>query len=172
MKKIIISQRIDTIESYNETRDSLDVNWSKLLTEMNYIPIPIPSNCDIISFIKTIKPNGFLLTGGNDLSLFNDTKHSILRDIVEKTILDYAIEFNIPTIGVCRGAQFIAHYFGGKLQKSESHIRNKHLILNQSDSKLHPYFSDSMHVNSYHNYCIFVLPENIFSCAIARRFYH
>ena len=37
-----------------------------------------------------------------------------------------AIRENIPVIGICYGAQFIAHYFDSKLKKLSNHVIKKH----------------------------------------------
>ena len=41
MKKIIVTQRIDYIDNYNETRESIDQALIELLIKCNFIPIPI-----------------------------------------------------------------------------------------------------------------------------------
>lgn len=37
------------------------------------------------------------------------------RDRAEVSIIEKAIEFDIPMVGICRGAQLLCAYFGGKL---------------------------------------------------------
>ena len=43
MKRIGITQRVERIESYSETRDCLDQRWSDLVWQLGYIPIPLPN---------------------------------------------------------------------------------------------------------------------------------
>jgi N5-(cytidine 5'-diphosphoramidyl)-L-glutamine hydrolase len=167
MKKIAISQRIDFVESHKEMRDALDISWSKWLTEMDFLPVPIPSLADTIHFLNTIQPDGVILTGGNDLSIFNSSEASILRDKVEKHTLEYALNHQIPVVGVCRGAQFIAHYFGCKLDPVKGHVNSghekvRHPINIETECPLTPYLNEIKLVNSYHSYAVTSLsPECI-----------
>ena len=49
IKKIGITQRVHTIQEYQEHRDELDQSWSKLLNEMGILQIILPNNKDIIN---------------------------------------------------------------------------------------------------------------------------
>ena len=52
MLKIGITQRVDYIESIDETRDVLDQRWTKLLAENDFITVPIPNTCNVSNFRK------------------------------------------------------------------------------------------------------------------------
>lgn len=71
-------------------------------------------------------PKDFILVmfvGGEDVdpSLYNDSspRHMcsscLKRDLFEKTILDHAVKYNIPMVGICRGFQFLNVMAGGRL---------------------------------------------------------
>ena len=63
-----------------------------------------------------------------------------------KLLQKYCIEKKIPLIGVCRGAQIIANYFGSTLSVKEGHVKIEHNInYIQGSSRM---------VNSYHRYCL------------------
>ena len=93
--KIGITQRVEKVESYNETRDALDnrlVNW---VSNNNYFPIPIPNNLVDIKLSNTSQPNlekwledvgidALLLSGGNNIG---DVLH---RDLTEQYLLFWA----------------------------------------------------------------------------------
>ena len=144
MKKILISQRRDCIANRDETRDVLDTRWARILFELGYLPVPVCSELageDI--YIERLKPDGILLTGGNDIG------QAPARDLIEVQLLDSAYKKGLPVLGVCRGMQMINHYLGGSLVEVQNHVAIRHLI--EGDwAKQHGYQG----VNSYHNQAI------------------
>ena len=66
MKKILIVQRYERIGTFNELRDNLDNRLSNYIFKLGYLPILIPTNIKVTSFLKEIKPDGILLSGGGD----------------------------------------------------------------------------------------------------------
>ncbi len=73
--------------------------------------------------------DGFLFTGGHDISpeCYGEKKHSEKlspltpkRDRMEARILNYAYDYDIPVLGVCRGMQMINVHFGGSLYQDLS----------------------------------------------------
>ena len=151
MKVVYVTQRVEIIKSYGDVRDCIDIEWVKLLQEAGYLPIMVNNNENIIyQMLEEIPPNGIILTGGNDLYKYGGTARE--RDNVEKILIRYAIEKDIPLIGVCRGMQIIADYFGGELKKVENHVAVEHEIIEGDKKDI---------VNSYHNYAVCNLPEEI-----------
>ncbi len=128
MKKILISQRIDFLSSRNEYRDSLDQKITELLVELDYLVIPIPNIIGDMetdkrtNFISSISPEGIILSGGNSIGAYQN------RDTLEYSLIDYGIKNNIPILGICRGMQIIASYFGVGLTKVKGHICRKHCV--------------------------------------------
>lgn len=59
-------------------------------------------------------------------------------------LIEYAVQNKVPLLGVCRGMQSIAVYFGSSLKKVEGHIATKHEITGEMNRI----------VNSYHAYAI------------------
>ena len=159
MKKIIVSQRIDYLKSRDETRDSIDQNLIFFLQKLECLSIPIPNfkiNIGIMTsnFLKSIKPDGIVLSGGNNISQYPS------RDELEFNLIKYAIKYKIPLIGICRGMQIINNFFEGSLTKINNHVNVSHKV-NDNNGK-------ELEVNSYHNYAIKDLPTCLssgFTCS-------
>jgi putative glutamine amidotransferase len=142
MKKILFSQRVDIIESYNERRDCADQNISRFIYECGYLPIPVPNVPEAArAILENVDYGGLVLTGGNNLVSIGGNAPE--RDETERILLEDAINKGIPVYGFCRGMQFILDYYGYPLSKIEGHVAVKHVI-DGTHGKLE--------VNSYHNY--------------------
>ncbi|WP_122082594.1 type 1 glutamine amidotransferase [Vibrio coralliirubri] len=150
MKRIGLTQRVDIIASYGERRDALDQRWYDLLLELGMLPIPLPnlSPQNATYFIDKLEIDGIILTGGNSISVSEKVGHDNApeRDIFEITIIDYAINNNLPVLGICRGMQVINHYFGGTLKEIDGHIAKRHVINTMTDD-----FELPKIVNSFHS---------------------
>jgi len=144
MKKILITQRFEKIGKFNEYRDNIDTRLTSLIENLGYIPILVPNSLNNLSkFVKEISPNGIILSGGGD-ALKKD-----LRYYVESKLIKISINKNIPIIGICRGAQALNVFFGGRLKKISNHVRKKHRIFGPLVNKV------NVKVNSYHDYGFF-----------------
>ena len=70
---------------------------------------------------------GLLLIGGGDVLPAFYGGHTpssginIIRDEAELKAVDYFVKRNLPILGVCRGAQILNVYFGGKLSLVDNH---------------------------------------------------
>lgn len=84
------------------------------------------------------------------------------RDALEKRLISYALERNLPILGICRGMQFINVHLGGTLHQDISPFYNetpkadtiypRKRILIERDSRLSKILgSTSTQVNSLHN---------------------
>jgi N5-(cytidine 5'-diphosphoramidyl)-L-glutamine hydrolase len=141
MKKIIITQRIEKLGEHNELRENVDTRLISLVDKLGYMPILIPNNLvNIKKFINEISPSGIILSGGGDPRVKN------LRYQTEKKLIKISLKKDIPTIGLCRGAQAINLFFGGKLLKVKNHVRRNHRIFGTFIN------NKKIIVNSYHNY--------------------
>ncbi|MEZ4752929.1 MAG: gamma-glutamyl-gamma-aminobutyrate hydrolase family protein [Bdellovibrionota bacterium] len=165
MKKILVTQRLESIKAYGEVRDQLDVAWHKLLAEAGYLCVPFPSHVEIQPFIEAIKPDGLILSGGNDLAALNDNLLNRKRDQVETELLNTFKSKNLPVLGVCRGAQFIAHQFGAELEKVDGHVTCSHELEVLEGNILTPLLKCNK-VNSYHNFAITSLKAPLIPTAI------
>lgn len=143
MKLIAISQRVDEIKGYNEVRDALDEQWHSLFLKMNAALVPMPNMPESAGVIlEQLQPEAIVLSGGNDPVEYGGTAPG--RDKVDSMLIQYAVDNEIPLLGICRGMQSIAIYFGSSLKRVEGHIAVKHEIVGGINRV----------VNSYHSYAV------------------
>lgn len=139
MKKIIISQRLDEYKSRKEFRDNLDIKIVKLTQKLSYLPILLSNGLeDTSKFLSIIKPKGAIITGGGNPKLKDKRYNS------EINLIKYCIKFNLPILGICRGAQILNIFFGGKLIKVKNHVKKRHKIIGEITQ------NKEVEVNSYH----------------------
>ena len=140
MRKIIaLTQRVESIKDIGERRDALSQEWTILAEICGFLPLLLPNRLATVKeLLKTQRPNGFLLTGGNDLAAYGGDAPE--RDEVERFLIRTAVEKRVPVLGVCRGMQMILDYFGAPLQRIEEHVRVEHPL------------SNGDRVNSFHSW--------------------
>ncbi len=100
---------------------------------------------------------GLLLIGGGDVlpAFYGGCTPSsginVIRDEAELKAVDYFVGKNLPILGVCRGAQVLNVYFGGKLSLIDNHYDNSkdlyHSVTLLSANAFPPDFTS---VNSSH----------------------
>ncbi len=159
MSFIGISQRLLENTDYVEIREALSLEWGDFFNKylLGYLPLPLDYNIDFCRYIPSIK--AVILSGGNDLSMLNQNPLCQMRDIYERKIIEVCMQYNIPLLGICRGAQMIASYFHSHLQKVLCHI-GEHNITEISTKR-------QFWVNSFHNYGIRVLGEELEALSLA-----
>ena len=135
--KIGITQRVEKDLITGETRDCLDQKWFKLFDVLNLNAIQIPNNHnEICKWIIYMEIEGFILSGGNDLSCINNPKNpNIKRDKTEISILKFAQQKNLSVLGICRGLQMINNFFNGDLIPLKNHINIMHEIKYQYSTR-------------------------------------
>jgi len=142
MKIIGISQRVDVITEYSERRDAIDQKWLQLCHETGFIPLIIPNHSQtVLALLEQIKFEGFILTGGNNLQAYEGD--ALERDEVELILLNFAIQNQLPLLGVCRGMQLVQSFFGIPLFKTAGHVNTEHPVFGRNQK---------WKVNSFHNY--------------------
>ncbi len=138
---------MDIIADYGERRDTLDQRWASFLRETRALPFPVPNDYQsILEILKTAPPDGILLTGGNNPVKYGGNAPE--RDEIDALLIDYAVTYKVPLIGVCRGMQSIILYFGGSLKKTDGHIAVRHPVNGQLNQI----------VNSYHGLAPDIVP--------------
>lgn len=150
-KKLLgITMRVSEETAYHEIRDAIDQKWMAFLKEAapGYFPVLIPSD-EMIAQQIGLEIDGLLLTGGNDLGTYPK------RDQIERHLLKQSLERNIPIIGICRGMQLIADWFGAKLVSGNKslHCGTRHRVVGKT-GVLDDILAGSYEVNSFHRWCI------------------
>lgn len=148
-----ITQRVEKIDSYNETRDCLDQNWFLLLEKLKINFVTIPNSLkNLEKYLIVNKIKGFILSGGNDISGLDFSNNSSLdRDKTENLILKYAYKKKLPVLGICRGFQMINIFCKGGLIITKNHVRAQTKVVCLNDDKI---FSNYTSIMCYHNYSI------------------
>lgn len=139
MKKIAISLRVASIGEYKEKRDSISHDWLELFNKLDIFPVLIPNLIQNLElFLDEMKIEGIILSGGDNIG------EDEMRDNVEKKIIAYGMEKNLPIIGICRGMQVLNLNFNGRVRFNEAidHAGKKHEILLDEERIM---------INSYHN---------------------
>lgn len=126
---------------------------------------------------------GIILTGGGDISseFLNQTLHEKASDICferddfEIFLLKQAYLYNIPVLGICRGAQIMNVAFGGNInQHIEGHLQSKQrnlyhhsIALNKASNLYSIINKEKIKVNSIHHQCISTIPKNFSISALS-----
>lgn len=156
MKTVLVSQRLVGNTGYPEVREALDVQWGRFLNACGLLPVPVAARIPAHIYFEGLKPCGVLLTGGNDLGVFAPQDPlSLERDRVEKDLIEAAIQNQVPVLGICRGMQMLAHYFGCVLEKKSGHVTPAHEIRIEPHTLLSRVWAKTrLDANSFHNYCV------------------
>tara|TARA_X000000950_G_C13768548_1_gene599937 strand:+ start:128 stop:739 length:612 start_codon:yes stop_codon:yes gene_type:complete len=161
MKQIIITQRLSINDKIKEKRDSIDIKLINLLLKVHLHPVPIPNLfCTLKkkhfnNFVKKINPSGLILTGGENFGVNKP------RDKLEKKLLQHFSLKRKPILGICRGAQMIAKFFGVNLVKVKKHVGVNHKTIIATQDKLFPKV-----INSFHEYGIKRCPKNFITTVL------
>ena len=154
MKIVAVSQRVDHYPDRKETRDALDQRLITLLLVAGFIPVQVPNRLykalpdgrfdheGLDGWLAIIKPEAFVLSGGNDIG------QSIDRDLTEGWLLEHASQYQKPLLGICRGMQMMAQWGGVGLRPVQEHVRTKHILSGEIASE----------VNSYHSFALASCP--------------
>ncbi len=153
MKHIAITQRLVHHAEYDEIRDCLDVRWAELLKTLGCLPVVLPSAYPPGDFLGETSVDGVIISGGNDLSAVTpDDALSASRDRYETALLRSALDRGIPLLGVCRGAQLLAGFFGTSVTPVSGHVGVRHAVSPNPRAASAGRCSRSGLVNSYHQY--------------------
>lgn len=147
-----ITQRLIGNESYHEERECLALDWGRLFKEdlfKNFIPLPLSYEINFSHYKHLVR--AVILSGGNDLNFCNPNVLSKKRDLYEKQVIELCLKEKIPLLGICRGAQMIAHYFHSLIVPCQNHV-GEHEV----------FFSKEKFIsNSFHNFAIEKLGEEL-----------
>jgi len=149
MKIVAITPRLVENEAYNEIREAFDINWPRFIIQAGATPFLL-STSHTENIIERMMPDGLVLTGGNDLASVNQNNLSRTRDSFEKNLLKLCIKNKTPVIGICRGLQLIAEFFGAEISQTPGHTGQRHMLEINS--------LETIEANSYHNWGVRELP--------------
>jgi gamma-glutamyl-gamma-aminobutyrate hydrolase PuuD len=150
VRKVGISLRTSNADSYVEDRDAIATDWYTFLKlldwKQNWVLLPNLGN-ETAEYAKYHNIEGIILTGGDNIG--SNTR----RDVSEEVLLDFAIQQNVPVLGVCRGLQQLYLHYGGKLINTDDshHVATRHQV--KITTPLPFKYSDgsTIEVNSYHS---------------------
>lgn len=164
-----LTQRVSIDRNTGERRDGLDQRWAELMGAYGYLVIPLANLLvEPISSVKELRLDGIVFTGGNDLaSIADSTDPAPERDALESVLLEYAAEKRLPVLGVCRGMQMMANYYGAQVVAVRGHVLQEHRIAAQPGTVMP--LAQAEHVNSYHNFGLLGagLGDQLVACALA-----
>jgi|APSaa5957512535_1039671.scaffolds.fasta_scaffold52891_2 N5-(cytidine 5'-diphosphoramidyl)-L-glutamine hydrolase len=154
-----ITQRVDKVESRNEYRDSLDQRLVDWVVNLGFLPVPIPNTmvdigikgenqADLDNWLKVVRINAIILSGGNDIGNVER------RDLTERYLLSWAEKNKKPVLGICRGMQIMGVYAGVSLIKVDGHVGTSHQLLTSNHNSPLP-----GSVNSFHNSSLEKCPD-------------
>lgn len=126
-----------------------DLNLIKFLKKNfpKYRIITLNKNDKIIKKIKLI-----IICGGNDIIKFSQKKKDYIRQQINDHFFKKIFILNIPVLGICYGAQYLAFKFNSTLKKKR-HNKSHNIYLNEDKKKIY--------VNSFHNIIITKLGKNL-----------
>ena len=140
------------IEKYkNQLEISVELNLLNFLSKVFNNP-----KIEILSEKKNINFDLLIISGGNDLPNLKRNKQNKYRNNLNNFFFSKTIKKNLPVIGICLGAQFIAKKYRCKFKK-KNHVGSHKII----------YKNKKIKVNSYHNYVITSFSNRIQPLAFA-----
>lgn len=163
----IITQRQIILDKLGSI-SGIENNYIDFFENKNFNLIIVPNSTKNIKyFLNKLPITHIILSGGNDISPeFYGVKSiclkdcSIKRDVLEKSILNFAVKKRIPVLGICRGMQFINVFFGGKLTQNIAEESNQNKCLLHTNTHFIKLVNknlstvlqaDRFKINSYHN---------------------
>lgn len=156
MKKINIALTMRERENseYKEKYNAVSYQMIDFLDILNFNVFLIPINNFKTDFLNSFDCNGIIFGPGEDTKFNLKKKKGTKRDLIEYQIYRYALKYDIPILGICRGMQVLNLFYGGKNNKVRNHVTNSHKISIIDNKFTSIYIKKNIYKNSYHNYGI------------------
>lgn len=122
--------------------------YADFLVKFGFQLFVLPMLADIL-VLEHLRPELILLPGGGDSPAeYYDSKVGVFpqnhRDDMEIKLMDFAVNNNIPVLGICRGMHMINGFLGGRLTRGEGHpVAVGHAVYTQGHGNI-------FGVNSFH----------------------
>ena len=135
MRILAISQRVDFIKDRSEFRDSLDQSIYRFFGKCGFSLLPLPNitNIKLSEKLNQFKISGIILSGGNDIGQYP------ARDKLELDLIQYSVKNSLPLLGICRGMQMLAKFYGSELIKIDGHVNVKHKIIGEINTEVNKF---------------------------------
>ena len=148
-----MSKNIGIIPSVIERRNTISLTIDNNLIVFLKKCFP-KSNIQILGDIKKKnKLNLIVSSGGNTIVSLKKNIVNQFRGKLDEFYFKQALKKNIPFLGICHGAQYIADYYKSKIIRKKNHTNKNHLI-NLDEKK-------RIIVNSYHDFSIIELCKDL-----------
>ena len=125
-----------TKDAYGYECDLLESAYTRYFERLGIRLLTVPNDLDPRPYLDCIEGvGGIILSGGNDVcpraygeASLGSSDCSMVRDSVEQTLLEVALQKKIPVLALCRGMQFVNVYFDGRLvQDISQQLQVEHL---------------------------------------------
>ncbi|MBZ4663722.1 MAG: putative gamma-glutamyl-gamma-aminobutyratehydrolase [Caloramator sp.] len=171
-------------------RAYVNYDYIDAIIKVGGVPYIVPMNLEEEIIAKQISLlDGLILSGGFDVnpllygeqpSKHQDYTYPEIDEFYLKSI-NFALDKNIPILGICKGMQMLNVALGGSLYQDISQVEGSYIKHVQSakrstpthsvsfnkGSKLYEIFGEKTFINSYHHQCVKKLGQGLMAVAFS-----
>lgn len=170
-----ISPRFSKEEKSGYSFLKINQDYIKQIVDRGAIPLILVPSSGFESLLSQC--DGFLIIGGDDINptYYGETNDDDLSkgidpltDEIDQEIIQYALDHQIPTFGICRGIQAFAAFMGGTLYQDlateqVSHpipLEKKHYVTRIHQTPLSNLLPEKFLVNTFHHQAVHRVPKD------------